>query len=163
MQKKLRELKDRVAEAVNGEDTGAASEGAEKAKKKRTPKPRRPAGEDPVGMPSKTSVFVANLPFSVKDADLTTLFNEKGINVVETRVVLARWGRRRSKGYAFVNVGTEEEQQKAISAFDGYEIDDGKGNKRAIAVKVAVDGQAEKDEDKENVEPAAEPAAEVSA
>ena len=114
-------------------------------------------------MPSKTSVFVANLPFSVKDSDLTTLFTEKGINVVETRVVLARWGRRRSKGYAFVNVGSEAEQQKAISALHGYEIDDGKGNKRDIAVKVAVDGQDEKEEDKENAAPAAAAAAEVSA
>ena len=114
-------------------------------------------------MPSKESVFVANLPFSVKDADLSALFTEKGITVIETRVVLTRWGRRRSKGYAFVNVGSEEEQQKAIDALHGYEIDDGKGTKRAIAVKVAVDGQTEKEEDKENAEPAAAAAAEVSA
>ena len=160
-----KKIKDKVAEAVGAEGaaTTTEGEGGEKLKKKRAPKPRRPAGEDPVGMPSKTSVFVANLPFSFKDSDLSALFTEKDITVVEARVVLTRWGRRRSKGYAFVNVGTEEEQQKAISALHGYEIDDGKGTKRAIAVKVAVDGQTEKDEDKENAEPAAAAAEEVSA
>ena len=45
-----------------------------------------------------------------------------------------RFGRpRRSKGYGFVDVGTEEEQQKALEAFAGKEV-----NGREIAVKVAV-------------------------
>lgn len=136
------------------EGVAGAIEGVKKPTQKRAPRPRRPAGEDPSGTPSKDSIFVANLPFSVKDTELGDLFKEKGVNVVETHVVLTRWGRRRSKGYAFVNVGSEAEQQKAIAALDGFEIDDGKGGKRAIAVKVAVDGQGDF-EDKENAEPAA--------
>ncbi len=79
-------------------------------------------------------LFVANLGFSVDDAGLTALFSEAGINVVTARIVRRRYGKpRKSKGYGFVDVGSEEEQQKAIQALDGKEV-----TGRAIAVKVAV-------------------------
>ncbi|KIK48750.1 hypothetical protein CY34DRAFT_581612 [Suillus luteus UH-Slu-Lm8-n1] len=105
-----------------------------RVRKPRAPRPSRAAGEDPVGEPSKTTLFVANLGFSVDDDTLSALFSEAGINVVSARVVRRRWGTpRRSKGYGFVDVGTEEEQVKAIEAVQGKEV-----GGRAIAVKIAV-------------------------
>lgn len=101
----------------------------------RAPRPPRPEGEAPAGEPSKTVLFVANLAFSVDEATLTEFFTENGINVNSARVIRRRWGTpRKSKGYAFVDVGGEEEQQKAIAAVTGKTLAD-----REIAVKVAVD------------------------
>lgn len=136
--------------AASGEDVAGGSPDENKGEtfapeappRKRTPKPRRPphpprpAGEDPVGEPSKSTIFVANLSFSTDDEKLAAIFTDAGINVVSARVVRRRWGHpRKSKGYGFVDVGTEEEQRKAIDALQGKEIEGG----RQIAVKIAVD------------------------
>ena len=57
------------------------------------------------------------------------------------RIVRRRWGKpRKSKGYGFVDVGDEEEQKKAITALEGKEVAG-----RPIAVKIAVNAQAEDD------------------
>jgi len=103
-------------------------------RKPRAPRSPRPAGEDPAGEPSKSVVFVANLGFNVDDAGLSALFTEAGIKVVSARIVRRRWGQpRKSKGYGFVDVGDEDEQNKAIEALEGKEL-----GGRAIAVKIAV-------------------------
>ncbi|KAF9569485.1 RNA-binding domain-containing protein [Agrocybe pediades] len=121
--------------AAEGE--AAPADGSAKkprTRKPKTPRPTRPAGEDPAGEPSKTMLFVANLGFNVDDAGLSALFTEAGINVVNARIVRRRWGQpRKSKGYGFVDVGSEEEQQKAIAALEGKEV-----GGRTIAVKIAV-------------------------
>ena len=79
-------------------------------------------------------LFVANLGFSIDDEGLTALFTDAGISVVSARVVRRKFGHpRRSKGYGFVDVGSEEEQQKAIAAIQGKEVEG-----RVIAVKIAV-------------------------
>jgi len=139
--------------AVEGDAAGEAlaeveklptDEGSPAPKKIRTKRPRaprlpRPAGETPTGEPSKNMLFVANLGFSVDDAALANLFTEAGINVLSARVVRWRWGHpRKSKGYGFVDVGSEEEQNKGIAALDGKEI-----NTRPIVVKVAVNASQE--------------------
>jgi RNA recognition motif-containing protein len=80
-------------------------------------------------------LFVANLTFSLDDDGLAKLFTDAGVKVISARVVRRRWGNpRKSKGYGFVDVGSEEEQQKAIAALQGKELEGG----RQIAVKVAV-------------------------
>ncbi|KAG1715930.1 hypothetical protein ID866_1219 [Astraeus odoratus] len=124
------------AAATDGAIEDAPSVTTKKEPRKRfwVPRRPRPIGEDPVGEPSKTMLFVANLGFSIDDDGLSALFTDAGINVVSARVVRRRWGRpRRSKGYGFVDVGGEEEQQKAIAALQGKEF-----GGRAIAVKIAV-------------------------
>jgi RNA recognition motif-containing protein len=79
-------------------------------------------------------LFVANLGFTVDDAGLSALFTEAGIQVISARIVRRRWGQpRKSKGYGFVDVGTEEEQVKAIAALEGKDV-----GGRPIAVKIAV-------------------------
>lgn len=135
---------DAAASATEGE--AANGEGAAKKPRTRKPKVTRPpraAGEDPAGEPSKTMLFVANLGFSVDDAGLSALFTEAGINVVSARIVRRRWGKpRKSKGYGFVDVGSEEEQQKAIAALEGKEV-----GGRPIAVKIAVNTPHEESAD----------------
>lgn len=144
----------------SGDAAATASEGEaattdapkKKARKPKAPRPPRPAGEDPVGEPSKTMLFVANLGFNIDDAGLADLFTEAGITVTSARIVRRRWGRpRRSKGYGFVDVGSEEEQNKAIAALEGKEV-----GGRALAVKIAVNTpQDEEEEGKAEAIPAA--------
>jgi RNA recognition motif-containing protein len=123
-----------AAAPIEGEAAAEGSVKKPRARKPKAPRPPRPAGEDPAGEPSQTMLFVANLGFSVDDAALSTLFTEAGIHVVSARIVRRRWGQpRKSKGYGFVDVGSEEEQKKAIAALEGKEI-----GGRPIAVKVAV-------------------------
>ena len=79
-------------------------------------------------------LFVANLGFTVDDAGLSALFTDAGIQVISARIVRRRWGQpRKSKGYGFVDVGSEEEQAKAIAALEGKDV-----GGRPIAVKIAV-------------------------
>ncbi|CAE7232307.1 unnamed protein product [Rhizoctonia solani] len=139
------------AEAPNG-TTDSAPKKTKKPRAPRAPRPPRPAGEQPEGQPSKNMLFVANLAFSVDDARLKQIFTDAGINVVSARVVTRRWGARRSKGFGFVDVGSEEEQKKALAHFAPVESTDGTtpaaGKEiegRQIAVKVAVDAPKRED------------------
>ncbi|KIY49526.1 RNA-binding domain-containing protein [Fistulina hepatica ATCC 64428] len=126
--KKKSNVKEEVVPAAEGEVP-------QKTKpRKKSVRPSRAAGEDPVGEPSKTMLFVANLGFNVDDAGLEALFTEAGITVTSARIVRRRWGKpRKSKGYGFVDVGGEDEQKKAIEVLQGKEV-----GGRSIAVKVAV-------------------------
>ncbi|CCA67219.1 related to single-stranded TG1-3 binding protein [Serendipita indica DSM 11827] len=135
--------KEKDAPADNGATETAPAAAEPKAKKvkapkaPRPPKPTRPVGEAPEGEPSKTMLFVANLGFSVDDAALSELFTSAGITVISARVVRRRWGQpRRSKGYGFVDVGSEEQQKKAIELLQGKEI-----GGREIVIKIAVNSQ----------------------
>jgi len=129
----------------------AAAKKAPRARKAKTPRPPRPAGEDPVGEQSKTVLFVANLGFNIDDAGLSALFTDAGIPVTSARIVRRRWGQpRKSKGYGFVDVGGEEEQKKAIEALQGKEV-----GGRPIAVKIAVNTPHDDDDDAAQDTPAA--------
>ncbi|KAI0921568.1 hypothetical protein AcW1_004499 [Taiwanofungus camphoratus] len=141
-------------EAASGTEAVPAADGAAEAgpkrqkpsRKPRTPRPPRPAGEDPVGEPSKSVLFVANLGFNIDDAGLAALFTDAGIHVSSARIVRRRWGKpRRSKGYGFVDVGDEEQQKKAIETLQGMEV-----GGRNIAVKIAVNSQIEEGAETEN-------------
>lgn len=162
--KKKSPRKKKAAAPVEGEASateGAAPvEGAEapkktpRVRKPRAPRPPRAEGEAPAGEPSKNVLFVANLGFAVDDAGLAALFTEAGLEVVSARIVRRRWGQpRKSKGYGFVDVGSEENQQKAIAALEGKEVAG-----RPIAVKIAVNTPQE-----ETAEEAAAPAADAAA
>lgn len=150
-----RKPKTKTAEDAAAVETEAAAESTDpvpkrKARKPRVPRQPRPTGEDPVGEPSKNVLFVANLGFNIDDTGLSALFTDAGIAVVSARVVRRRWGKpRRSKGYGFVDVGSEEEQQKAIAALEGKDV-----GGRPLAVKIAVNTPQE-DEDKLDDAPAA--------
>lgn len=66
-------------------------------------------------------LYVGNLPFSVTDQDLTTLFSEAG-QVASARVITDRHSGR-SKGFGFVEMNTDEEAAKAITQFNGGELE----------------------------------------
>ncbi|KAJ5072157.1 nucleic acid binding protein [Anaeramoeba ignava] len=85
------------------------------------------AFEQPTRKESKTQVHVSNLPFKITDEELQKLF--AGLKVKEARVAKTINGR--SKGFAFVNFETHEDQQKALK-LDGKEIDN-----RTIGVRIA--------------------------
>ncbi|KAI0269225.1 hypothetical protein BC834DRAFT_865354 [Gloeopeniophorella convolvens] len=153
--KKAKPADGEAALASDSAEPAVAADGEVKApRKKRTPRTRRPEGEEPTGEPSKSVLFVANLGFTLDDAALTALFAEAGIKVNSARIVRRQYGRpRKSKGYGFVDVGDEEEQKKAIAALEGKEVAG-----RPIAVKVAVNAQVEdgKQEDDKEEEAAQE-------
>ena len=93
-------------------------------------------------------LFVANLGFTIGDEELSTIFTEAGIKAVSARIVRRRWGKpRKSKGYGFVDVGDEDQQQKAIELLQGKEV-----GGRPIAVKIAVNSQTEEDADEPDVD-----------
>ncbi len=61
-------------------------------------------------------LFVASLSFKIRDAELTEIFAAVG-NVVSAKVILDRDGR--SKGFGFVEMGTQEEAEQAITKLNG--------------------------------------------
>jgi len=89
--------------------------------------------------PSKTTLFVANLPFALDDQGLNDLF--KDLKVTKAHVVKNRNGR--SKGFGFVEFTNEEDQKTALTAAEKFEVDT-----RKLIVKIALtegrrEGQAE--------------------
>jgi RNA recognition motif-containing protein len=66
---------------------------------------------------SNNRLYVGNLPFKVTDADLTTLFSPFG-TVSKANVITDR-DTGRSRGFAFVEMGTAEQAQAAIGGLDG--------------------------------------------
>lgn len=78
----------------------------------------------------ETRLYVGNLPYSVRDAELEQIFSEFG--TVSSASVLLERGTTRSKGFGFVQMGTKEEAQKAIEGMHGQEV-----SGRALVVNVA--------------------------
>jgi len=72
----------------------------------------RPPREADNRTPSPTTLFVANLPFSMDDNGLLELF--KANNPTKAHVVLNRNGR--SKGFGFVEFANQEDQQAAVNS-----------------------------------------------
>lgn len=72
-------------------------------------------------------LFIANLPWSVTEAELRNLFVEAG-EVLSVRIPTRREDGK-SRGFAFVEMGSVEQAQQAIQAFNGREL-----NGRALVV-----------------------------
>ena len=64
-------------------------------------------------------LYVGNVSFDAKESDLEDLFSQFG-TVNSVRVITDRMTGR-SKGFAFVEMGTSEEAKKAIDELDGKE------------------------------------------
>jgi cold-inducible RNA-binding protein len=65
-------------------------------------------------------MYVGNLSYSANEDELRTIFEEHG-TVVSAQVIMDR-ETGRSKGFAFVEMSSDQEAQAAISALDGKEI-----------------------------------------
>jgi len=75
-------------------------------------------------------LFVGNLSFETTENDLQDAFAAHGA-VTEADVVMDRTTNR-SRGFAFVTMGSNDEAQKAITAMNGADL-----NGRALTVNVA--------------------------
>lgn len=68
-----------------------------------------------------TKIYVGNLPWRATDAQLSELFSEHG-EVTDARVVTDR-ETSRSRGFAFVTMGTAEAAKAAIAALNGHSLE----------------------------------------
>ncbi len=75
-------------------------------------------------------LYVGNLSFDVTNKDLEELFAQAG--ACESAAVITDRGTGQSRGFGFVEMGSNGDAQKAIQQFDGHEL---KG--RAIKVNEA--------------------------
>ncbi len=67
-------------------------------------------------------LYVGNIPFSTDEDTLNALFAQGGRTVAEVHIVSDRTTGR-PRGFAFVEMGSEDDAQAAIKAIDGTEID----------------------------------------
>ena len=65
-------------------------------------------------------LYVGNLSYSVSDSDLQRIFEEFG-SVVSAQVIMDR-DTGRSKGFGFVEMGSDQEAQAATAALNGQEV-----------------------------------------
>jgi RNA recognition motif-containing protein len=125
---------------ADGEGGRRRRRGRRSGRGRRRTGPRSVEPENGERAPSASTLFVANLPFSIGQQELTDLFTEKGHPPALARVVLRRDDR--SKGYGFVEFNDQDTQVAAQQALDGHEIDG-----RAIIVKIAYAVAEEDDTD----------------
>ena len=65
-------------------------------------------------------LYVGNLPFETSEGELQDLFASAG--TVETVNVVRDMATGRARGFAFIEMSTDEEAQKAISQFNEYQL-----------------------------------------
>jgi RNA recognition motif-containing protein len=68
-----------------------------------------------------SKLYVGNLSYNTSSSDLEQLFGQHG--TVQSAEVIQDRETGRSKGFGFVQMGTDEEAQAAISALNGQEHD----------------------------------------
>ena len=66
-------------------------------------------------------LYVGNLSYDIKSSDLEQMFAAHG--VVTSAQVISDRETQRSKGFGFVEMGTDQEAQAAIAALNGKSID----------------------------------------
>ena len=66
-------------------------------------------------------LYVGNLSYNVTEGELREVFAEGGRNVVEVKVVMDR-DTGRPRGFAFVEMGSDDEANAAISSLSGRDI-----------------------------------------
>jgi RNA recognition motif-containing protein len=107
-----------TAVAFNTDDNAYAAPRAPRA-----PREQRPRVE------SETTLFVANLPYTVDDAGLLGLFD--GLNATNAHVICMP--NSRSRGYGFVEFANSADQLAALKAKDKFVLDG-----RELSIKVAL-------------------------
>jgi nucleolin len=87
----------------------------------------RSAGGSSSGASPNSKLFVRSLAYNVTEQDLNDLFGQLG-QVLSVKIPMDR-ETNRSKGFAFVEMGTADEAKAAIDELNGTELDG-----RAIAI-----------------------------
>ncbi|AEO66687.1 246a1f97-4788-4964-ad93-84d3863ca161 [Thermothielavioides terrestris] len=146
-------LKDVTNEATGEKDKNTKdNKDSKPAKAQARPRERRERGPPADGIPSKTKVMVANLPYDLTEERLKELFTAyqplsakialRPIPRFMIKKLQARGEPRKGRGFGFVTLASEELQQKAVAEMNGKEIEG-----REIAVKVAIDSPDKTDDD----------------
>ena len=65
-------------------------------------------------------LYVGNLPYSFRDSDLEQAFSQYG-QITSAKVMMER-DTGRSKGFGFVEMGSEAEAQAAIQGLNGQQV-----------------------------------------
>lgn len=78
----------------------------------------------------QTKLYVGNLSYSTGEGELQTLFSQAG--TVKSVSLITDRDTGRSKGFAFIEMDTQAEAEKAISMFNGKQVDD-----RSLTVNMA--------------------------
>jgi RNA recognition motif-containing protein len=68
-----------------------------------------------------TKLYVGNLSYNISKVDLEQMFAAHG-TVVSAQVIIDR-ETQRSKGFGFVEMGSDQQAQSAISALNGKSVD----------------------------------------
>ncbi|PVI06365.1 RNA-binding domain-containing protein [Periconia macrospinosa] len=133
------------------ETTNEALTAEKGTEKKSAPRERKQRGPPEDGVPSKTKVMVANLPYDLKEDKLLEIFKDYSPTTAKialrpiprfmVKKLQARGEPRKGRGFGFVTLGSEELQQKACEEMNGKEIEG-----REIAVKVAIDSPGKEDD-----------------
>lgn len=66
-------------------------------------------------------LYVGNLPYKVTDEDLSALFSRAG--AVDSVRVMRDQATGRARGFAFVEMASDDDAQKAIDQFHQYQMD----------------------------------------
>jgi len=69
-----------------------------------------------------TRLFVGNLPFSAEEQQIRELFERNDLVVEDVKLITDR-DTGRPRGFGFVEMGSSEDADKAITALNGYEMD----------------------------------------
>jgi len=132
----------RAPQTIENQQNPTGATGDAPAKRKRKPRTRKlvdpanPAATPPPAIKrekvmSTTTLFVANLPFSVDDEALAKVFEGcKSAHIVKTRS-------NRSRGYGFVVFENEEQQLKALETKNGTLVPSPVGDPRAIVLSIS--------------------------
>lgn len=140
-----------LGDVTNTADTAEGSKDDKEGAAKPQSRPRKQRGPPEDGIPSKTKVMVANLPYDLDEQKLKELFNAyeptsakialRPIPRFMVKKLQARGEPRKGRGFGFVTLGSEDLQKKAVEEMHGKEIAG-----REIAVKVAIDSPGKEDE-----------------
>jgi RNA recognition motif-containing protein len=80
-------------------------------------------------MDEEKKIYVGNLEYTVTEDELRKVFENGGVHIVDLKIIKDKYTNK-SKGFGFVEVGSEEEIEQAINSLDGQEF---KGRKLRIS------------------------------
>jgi RNA recognition motif-containing protein len=66
------------------------------------------------------TIYVGNVPYSIREPEISEVFSRCG-KIVSIKIITDKISGR-SKGYCFVEMETEEQEEKAIRECNKYEI-----------------------------------------
>jgi len=94
--------------------------------------PSKEEEEEDKRTPSKTTLFVANLPFKLDDESFGKILKDASL-AYKTAHVVRNTRSQRSKGFGFIEFENEQDQQSALAALNNKTVEE-----RQLVVKVAL-------------------------